>query len=670
MPACAAAHEQEIGVDPMQRDPDGFRWRTRSQIEEERSWLWIEDGVILFKAEASAWTPEAVQLQQVWVDPEVRRRGYGARGLADLCRLLLERVPTVCLFVRAENDAGDPPVRGDRHGARPRLPLAAVLAVESCSSPGTGSPARTATDSRRRRSRARASRARASSRRARSRASSLAPRRSASRMTDASRARRRRSSSRSTAATFRSSSPPELDEIHFGSFDGGPLDDYRAWAAAHPPDEPPPAAARAGRRPPRGSPRAFGSCSRGRRRTSSSSATRSRSGTSSTPRTGSSRGADGARSSTRPVPSRPRRGRAGGGAARGVERRARASGIRARSSRHNGHVSMPARGPRRGDDSPSRPDPAGRRGHLPRLGRRRLDLPLARPRRARLPRLGRPREPRAARRGVGRGRALLRRRAGRRGHRRRSSADAGARGGGAPGRSLRAHRRTRAARDRATRRPTRSRPCSTASSPRAPRRGSSRSARTASSGRCSRSGARRPSAYCEEHGLAYRIDSSNRDTKRGLIRDEILPLLRRLHPGADRNLLALAEERPRLPRGLERTLAELLASTDGTKAADLGGGVRAVREYDDVRLEGRVRFGPWRIESDGRGSSCARVARAIGSRAARRRCRMCSWTRRCREPRATTWPLVVSGDEVVAVPGIAEAPGWEDAVRAWKDPEA
>ena len=83
----------------------GFRWRTRSQIEEERSWLWIEDGVILFKAEASAWTPDAVQLQQVWVDPEARRRGYGARGLRDLCRLLLEETPAVCLFVRAENAA-------------------------------------------------------------------------------------------------------------------------------------------------------------------------------------------------------------------------------------------------------------------------------------------------------------------------------------------------------------------------------------------------------------------------------------------------------------------------------------------------------------------------------------------------------------------------------------
>jgi uncharacterized protein len=104
LPACAAAHEQELGIDPLRRDAEGFRWRTRSQIEEERSWLWVEDGVILFKAEASAWTPEAVQLQQVWVDPDVRRQGYGARGLSDVCRLLLEQVPAVCLFVRAEND--------------------------------------------------------------------------------------------------------------------------------------------------------------------------------------------------------------------------------------------------------------------------------------------------------------------------------------------------------------------------------------------------------------------------------------------------------------------------------------------------------------------------------------------------------------------------------------
>jgi len=105
MPACAAAHEQELGLDPLTRDAEGFRWRTRSQIEEDRSWLWEEDGVILFKAEASAWTRQAVQLQQVWTDPEARGAGNAGRGLRDLIRLLLERVPTVCLFVRADNRA-------------------------------------------------------------------------------------------------------------------------------------------------------------------------------------------------------------------------------------------------------------------------------------------------------------------------------------------------------------------------------------------------------------------------------------------------------------------------------------------------------------------------------------------------------------------------------------
>ncbi len=104
IPACAAAHREELGSDPLRRDPGGFRWRTRAQIEEGRSWLWQSDGAILFKAEASAWTPAAVQLQQVWVDPEVRNQGFAQRGMRDLCRLLLARVPCVCLFVRAENE--------------------------------------------------------------------------------------------------------------------------------------------------------------------------------------------------------------------------------------------------------------------------------------------------------------------------------------------------------------------------------------------------------------------------------------------------------------------------------------------------------------------------------------------------------------------------------------
>ena len=174
-------------------------------------------------------------------------------------------------------------------------------------------------------------------------------------------------------------------------------------------------------------------------------------------------------------------------------------------------------------------------------------------------------------------------------------------------------------------------------------------------------------AYCRENGLEFRLDSSNADTKRGLIREEILPLLRRLHPGAEQNLLALSAERARLPRTLERTLVELLSSTDGTRSADLGSGVSAVREYDELRLEGRVTFGPWHLESSLPGLSVR--TRRPGDRLAGRRKKVQDLFVDAKVPRIERdgWPLVVSGDDVVSVPGVAEAPGWEGAVRAWKD---
>jgi uncharacterized protein len=104
LPASAATHHGELGLDPLAIDAQAFRHRTLQQIEEGRSWIWVEGGVILFKAEASAWTPAAVQLQQVWSDPAARGVGNGSRGLRDLIRQLLGEVPRVCLFVRADNE--------------------------------------------------------------------------------------------------------------------------------------------------------------------------------------------------------------------------------------------------------------------------------------------------------------------------------------------------------------------------------------------------------------------------------------------------------------------------------------------------------------------------------------------------------------------------------------
>jgi tRNA(Ile)-lysidine synthetase-like protein len=168
--------------------------------------------------------------------------------------------------------------------------------------------------------------------------------------------------------------------------------------------------------------------------------------------------------------------------------------------------------------------------------------------------------------------------------------------------------------------------------------------------------------YCERENLPVREDTSNPDSVRGLIRDEVLPLLRRIHPAADANLLRALEERETLPPAL----AELLAAPAGSKRVDLGGGLQAVREYErlwlertPVALEGELQWGPWRIASKLPGLK-VRTWRP-GDRLAGRSKKIQDVFVDAKIPRSEReqWPLVVRGGEVVAVPGIIDAPGIE-----------
>ncbi len=171
-------------------------------------------------------------------------------------------------------------------------------------------------------------------------------------------------------------------------------------------------------------------------------------------------------------------------------------------------------------------------------------------------------------------------------------------------------------------------------------------------------------AYCRLNDLAWRIDSSNPSTKRGLIRDRLLPLLEELDPRARRSLLALGASRPRLPRRLEASLVELLSSREGTRTVDLGEGIKGVRAYDTLRLEGAVRWGPWRLESDRPGLVVR--SRRPGDRLAGRSRKVQDVLVDAKVPRdeREAWPLVATEDgAVVAVAGLAEAPGWEGVVR-------
>jgi tRNA(Ile)-lysidine synthase len=177
-------------------------------------------------------------------------------------------------------------------------------------------------------------------------------------------------------------------------------------------------------------------------------------------------------------------------------------------------------------------------------------------------------------------------------------------------------------------------------------------------------------AYCEAEGLPFRVDSSNDETVRGLIRREIVPALRQIHPAAEENVLRALQPGGRLTRPIENALLELLASREGSKRVDLGGGRVAVREYESVwlehspmRLDREVRWGSWTLRPRRRGLH-VRGWRA-GDRLANRNLKVQDLFVDAKVPRSEreAWPLVVRGDDVVYVPGIAAAPGWEDAVE-------
>ena len=183
-------------------------------------------------------------------------------------------------------------------------------------------------------------------------------------------------------------------------------------------------------------------------------------------------------------------------------------------------------------------------------------------------------------------------------------------------------------------------------------------------------------AYCRAVGLEFRKDSSNPGTARGAIRSEVLPALRRLHPAADRNILAVLEREERLPGPVEKAMLELLASREGSKRVDLGDGRVAVREYGSVWLErapvhlspGRpVCWGGWRLTATVPGL-VVRGWRA-GDRLANRAKKVQDLFVDAKVPRSEreAWPLVVRGDEVVAVPGIAAAPGYAGAVEGERE---
>jgi predicted GNAT family acetyltransferase len=103
MPVHARMAYEESGVNPLERDPEGFRRRTARRIEQGRVWVLVENGCLIFKADVISETHGATYVEGVYVSPQQRGKGYGLRCMSQLSRILLQRTRTVCLLANERN---------------------------------------------------------------------------------------------------------------------------------------------------------------------------------------------------------------------------------------------------------------------------------------------------------------------------------------------------------------------------------------------------------------------------------------------------------------------------------------------------------------------------------------------------------------------------------------
>ena len=104
MPVQAELAFAESGINPLQVDPQGFRARCLRRIEQQRTWVIVEDGELIFKADVISKTPEVIYLEGVWVCEECRQKNLGTRFMSELLRHLLEDTKSVCLLVNETNE--------------------------------------------------------------------------------------------------------------------------------------------------------------------------------------------------------------------------------------------------------------------------------------------------------------------------------------------------------------------------------------------------------------------------------------------------------------------------------------------------------------------------------------------------------------------------------------
>jgi uncharacterized protein len=104
-PACVAMYTEEVGVSPEAGGgADLYRARVSQLIGRAWSFVRYDEGELVFKAEVACATPDAAQIQGVWVPPHRRGEGLATSGMAAVVKQVRDRIaPTVSLYVNDWN---------------------------------------------------------------------------------------------------------------------------------------------------------------------------------------------------------------------------------------------------------------------------------------------------------------------------------------------------------------------------------------------------------------------------------------------------------------------------------------------------------------------------------------------------------------------------------------
>ena len=107
IPACVDMFTNEVGVSPIAHGAGAaYRNRISELVNQRRSFVRIDNGRIIFKAEVGAVGAGVAQIQGVWIDPEFRGRGLAAPGMAAVVRMVQDDIaPIVSLYVNDFNEA-------------------------------------------------------------------------------------------------------------------------------------------------------------------------------------------------------------------------------------------------------------------------------------------------------------------------------------------------------------------------------------------------------------------------------------------------------------------------------------------------------------------------------------------------------------------------------------